>query len=238
MGYYSYYTLEVESEAEGFKKDDIILSLISENEEANSALTKNGKTKDEAKWYSSVEDMKFFSKKYPNVLFTLYRRGQEFKDVDKVYFKYGKYKICAASMSSCKLSKQELEIYQAVPANNVLNDECCKVSFTFNSVFEVEHEEIINVINDSRRSYTDAENSLNSWGNFKVDGVWPNYASNLIEFSKKYPDIRFTIQRDIKDEMLISMNDLSSFGTEFFKNGRRHISTSYWFYNDPEKWRS
>ena len=44
MGYYSYYTLEVESEAEGFKKDDIILSLISENEEANSALTKNGKT--------------------------------------------------------------------------------------------------------------------------------------------------------------------------------------------------
>ncbi len=45
---------------------------------------------DEIKWYDCEDDMKSFSKKYPNTTFLIDGEGEESGDVWKAYFKDGK----------------------------------------------------------------------------------------------------------------------------------------------------
>ncbi|MFO1392076.1 MAG: hypothetical protein U1E94_07700 [Agitococcus sp.] len=69
MGTYSNYSITVECDETKHNPKEIIAHLRQEYEEAEFALDENGETADEAKWYDFSENMKEFSKKYPDVLF-------------------------------------------------------------------------------------------------------------------------------------------------------------------------
>ena len=74
MGTYTNYELAVsikDSDKHKYNAKAIISHLRAEYYEANTALYEDGTTANEAKWYESDNDMKEFSKKYPDVLFSL-----------------------------------------------------------------------------------------------------------------------------------------------------------------------
>lgn len=84
MGYYTNYKLE------GATKEQIA-HLKSLSYDADYALTNEGNTEQEAKWYDYEKDMLVLSKLYPNTVFMLHGSGQEGEhDVWVAYFQNGK----------------------------------------------------------------------------------------------------------------------------------------------------
>lgn len=69
MGTYSNYSVTIECDETTYNSKEIIAHLRQEYEEAEYALDENGETANEAKWYDFSDNMKEFSKKYPDVLF-------------------------------------------------------------------------------------------------------------------------------------------------------------------------
>lgn len=90
MGYRSYYTLTIEPDEDGA----IMEQLREENEEARYAFDDTGTAQDETSWYESDEEMKAFSLKHPDVLFTMFREGEEWDDRSYTYYKNGKMQCC------------------------------------------------------------------------------------------------------------------------------------------------
>jgi hypothetical protein len=87
MGYYTEYQLLIQD----MKANEIMADLRTTNEDARYALTENGETNNEAKWYDHEKDLKEFSKKYPKVLFTMWGNGSDAGgDYWKHYVKNGK----------------------------------------------------------------------------------------------------------------------------------------------------
>lgn len=80
----------LEKEAEGVDEDILIERLRDEFEDASYALDESGDSADQCKWYDHVSDMKKFSAKYPEWLFTLDIKGEETGDIRRVYFLNGK----------------------------------------------------------------------------------------------------------------------------------------------------
>ena len=96
MGMYTYHSLKIvldECDTQKYSASEIIAQLRSEYEEAEVALDENGDTADEAKWYECSEEMKEFSKKYPNVLFKMTLEAaqseEEFEGECDIYYKNG-----------------------------------------------------------------------------------------------------------------------------------------------------
>lgn len=52
----------------------------------------------EVKWYAMEEDMKTYSKQYPDVLFSVFQEGEENGHLVKYYFKNGKMQKCPAKI--------------------------------------------------------------------------------------------------------------------------------------------
>jgi len=93
MGYYTCFTLETKTSdnlGEHPDRASIIERLRSENESAEYALDENGETHSDAKWYEHENDLREFSKLYPDVLFELYGDGENSDDFWYEYFKDGK----------------------------------------------------------------------------------------------------------------------------------------------------
>ncbi len=84
MGYYTYYNLSVD------KKPEVIQELREENKEAREAIDPDGNQQEQVKWYDSDDDLREFSKKHPDILFTLNGVGEEDGDKWINYFKDGK----------------------------------------------------------------------------------------------------------------------------------------------------
>lgn len=104
MGYRVCYMLQIENDP-----DDLILeALREENEEAKYALTEMGYTNNESKWDSCEDDLKAFSKKYPDRLFTLYGDGSGSDDFSVVYAKNGKAYEAPGEVKYPKFNKQKL----------------------------------------------------------------------------------------------------------------------------------
>jgi hypothetical protein len=97
MGYYSYYTLSTQN---GSMEDDekIISELREENENANLCLTEDGYPEADITWYDHEEDLKEFSKKYPDLVLHLSVEGEENGDMSQKYFKNGKMQVCKAKI--------------------------------------------------------------------------------------------------------------------------------------------
>lgn len=52
-----------------------------------------------AKWYDYEQDMRFFSKQHPSVLFKLIGDGEESGDLWEAYFKDGLMQMCKANIT-------------------------------------------------------------------------------------------------------------------------------------------
>ena len=89
MGYMTYYELEVVSNSES---QAILSAFREQNIDVEYALTPWGESRQSCKWYTHQEDLKEFSKKYPDVLFVLSGEGEENKDIWQLYVKNGKSK--------------------------------------------------------------------------------------------------------------------------------------------------
>lgn len=84
MGIYSYFRLEIlDNQAkkilEGNDKQQVIQALFDDTEIdqydfAENALTLNGETNDESKWYDCQQDLEIFSKEHPHLTFILGQR--------------------------------------------------------------------------------------------------------------------------------------------------------------------
>lgn len=119
MGYYTRYTLTAKilkpqqlpakESLASMKKEELVEIIANNKEWYNRNLTPDdviqafnddkdcymffegsGDTAEECKWYEHDEDMRRFSKKYPNVLFILEGEGEESGDIWKKYYKDGK----------------------------------------------------------------------------------------------------------------------------------------------------
>jgi hypothetical protein len=91
MGYYTNFTLSIVDGNDDVADEEIISKLV-ENEESNAcaALNKDGSWADSAKWYNHEDDLREFSKLFPDKLFLLEGEGEESGDLWKKYFKNGK----------------------------------------------------------------------------------------------------------------------------------------------------
>lgn len=91
MGYYTNFTLEI-----NVSDETIIPQFREECDDASYALDDGGDCSDSSKWYDCESDLKTFSVKHPEVLFTLSGEGEETGDLWILYVKNGKSQHCQA----------------------------------------------------------------------------------------------------------------------------------------------
>lgn len=103
MGYYTDYNLEVsrvkgEDEARLIEriKDELGMETWGMSWYAN------------AKWYDHEKDMKALSSEFPEVLFTLEGRGEEWDDAWVKYFLGGKMQVCYAEITFPPLDEAKM----------------------------------------------------------------------------------------------------------------------------------
>jgi len=93
MGYYTNFVLSTNTDGDRHK--EIIADLRSDdNKNAYFGLTPDGFTNEPIKWYDAEKDIIEFSKKYPDVLFTLYGDGESGDDHWICYIQNGKSQHC------------------------------------------------------------------------------------------------------------------------------------------------
>lgn len=108
MSYYSYYTFSVMN---GTAEDDerITAELRAENENAQLCMTEDGYPESHITWYEHEEDLKEFSKKYPDLVLHLSVEGEEQGDMSQKYFKNGKMQICRAEINFPDYDENKLQ---------------------------------------------------------------------------------------------------------------------------------
>lgn len=94
MGYYTSYNLETDSK----ENLNIIREFRDLYDNAKYALNESGEEQEWTKWYDHEEELKSFSKNYPDVIFTLKGEGEQPGDIWKKYFKNGKVQIANAQI--------------------------------------------------------------------------------------------------------------------------------------------
>lgn len=105
MGYYTRYSLEVVGPSD---PTAVISQLREEVDYAEGCLTRDGSSRERLTWYEHEDDLRAFSKKYPEVLFKLSGEGEEGDIWDK-YFKNGKMQLCEAVMIKPPFDHSKLE---------------------------------------------------------------------------------------------------------------------------------
>lgn len=60
-------------------------------------------------WYDHEEQMKFFSLKYPDILFTLHGEGEDSGDVWMKYFKAGKMQVAKAKITFDEFDERSMK---------------------------------------------------------------------------------------------------------------------------------
>lgn len=85
MGYYTRYTLDISLGNSNVTQEEIEEEMKAMDLAVDSIKTQS----DDMKWYDHEEDMRNFSKKFPDVLFILDGTGEESGDIWKKYFKNG-----------------------------------------------------------------------------------------------------------------------------------------------------
>lgn len=98
MGQYSMYNLSVVDKTNINKvskaENKIIEDLRSRYEDAKDAFDEGGNQQSEVTWESMEEDMKEFSKQYPDVVFMLVETGYSYDGQCDRYFLNGKMQEC------------------------------------------------------------------------------------------------------------------------------------------------
>ncbi|WP_010495024.1 hypothetical protein [Paenibacillus elgii] len=90
MGYYTRYEIEIAPDSnevrQAIEDDDTLAYAI-------------GRCSDECKWYDHESDMRAFSERFPDVLFTLSGEGEDNGDLWRKYFRNGKMQHCPAQIT-------------------------------------------------------------------------------------------------------------------------------------------
>jgi len=110
MGYYSNYSIKI---YDG-NIESIIEYLENHKEESFTsnmlyALEEFGGYGEACKWYDYHKDMIEFSLVFPNVLFELYREGEESGDIEKSYYRNGKSQVCKARIVFEEYDERKME---------------------------------------------------------------------------------------------------------------------------------
>lgn len=106
MGYYTYYTLKTEPDLSTLPD---VQTAISEHEEMQYAFGPIGDPDDATKWYEWEKDMVEFSRRFPEVLFTLFGEGEESGDFWVAYFRNGKKQLCRGEIVYPEFSEDSWE---------------------------------------------------------------------------------------------------------------------------------
>jgi len=88
---------------------DIIHILRSENKNAKHALCDKGKTNNDCSWYDAKEEIKQFSIKYPEWLFTISGKGEESGDIWSAYILNGRMQFEVAKWTLEPFDENKLE---------------------------------------------------------------------------------------------------------------------------------
>lgn len=100
MGYSTNYELTMEP----WRKE--IDEAISQEKDMDYAV---GEYKQECKWYDHDKDMISFSKRFPDVLFTLEGQGEESGDLWNTYYKNGRMQHCTAIITYEEFDESKLK---------------------------------------------------------------------------------------------------------------------------------
>jgi len=97
MGYQTYHELEVDDGREELHAKGI------------GVLSEYGSEvfEDCIKWYEMEDDMETYSRRYPDVLFTITQNGEEFDDFGKSYFRAGASVYVAGTVTYRELTPEE-----------------------------------------------------------------------------------------------------------------------------------
>jgi hypothetical protein len=106
MGYITRFNLKWKS-LNGFvpdyEIDDMIGNAIRDEQERNDefmyAIDPSGECVDSVKWYNHEDELEAFSKRFPDVLFTLSGEGEESGDIWRKYFVNGKKQVAKAKIT-------------------------------------------------------------------------------------------------------------------------------------------
>jgi len=99
MGYYTVYSLSTDPPSYD----------ISHEEQISELAGYISCFDDTIKWYNWERDIREYSKRYPEVLFTLSGEGEEPDDLWQAYFKDGKMQHCQAVITYPPFDEEELE---------------------------------------------------------------------------------------------------------------------------------
>ena len=111
MGYYTCFSLEVmvaDNSAVHPEAAAIIAKLRETNENANYAFDQDGATEMDAKWYDYTDELRVFSKLYPDALLVLYGDGENSDDFWYSYFRNGKVQYTPARIEFDEFDEAEL----------------------------------------------------------------------------------------------------------------------------------
>jgi len=106
MGYFTRHRLVVHApKGEAVSESKLVGQIIAElracSEDAKYALSADGNTSNERyyMWFEHEDDLRIFSKRYPEVLFELHGEGEESGDLWIQYYKNGKMQTCKVVMT-------------------------------------------------------------------------------------------------------------------------------------------
>lgn len=103
MGYNTRFELDLEYYGKDPKpspdKYEIIDELRKSGENAEYALDEDGGSNGELKWYDHDKDLRSFSKKHPDWMFSLSGEGEDNEDIWKKYFRDGYMQEARAKIS-------------------------------------------------------------------------------------------------------------------------------------------
>lgn len=103
MGYLTTYNLETIPHT-----PQAILDLLEDSDGAQYSLNDLGNSEGSSRWYEHEEDLREFSKQYPDVLFKLKGEGEEQGDSWFKYFKNGKMQECNAKITYDEFNEGKL----------------------------------------------------------------------------------------------------------------------------------
>lgn len=97
MGYYTYYTLQVELQDKNVTPDQFeFLSKDPIAGDIRACDLMNGGNGEDMNWYSADEDMIAYSKKHPAFVFILDGEGEDRGDMWRAFYSGGKYYVWTA----------------------------------------------------------------------------------------------------------------------------------------------
>ena len=235
MGYYTEYALDLVLHNNLHSKEEIVSDLRKSNEYAEGALNADGTMQCEHTWYKCEEDFSAFSKKYPDILFILFGEGQSYKDKWKCYFKNGKYKKIHGELDFEPFSPEKLSERSSVRVSEESYGVSYFLSLQDSNGKELDEDsdgkEYLDIIKDMRKSFNGANYALTVRGYFIDEYEWFHHQVNLLDFSKKYPQILFIIGSEPtgarEDGRMVSR-----LWRKYFRDGKLQVSAAFWSFDD------